>query len=96
MAINIKMGPWSKGDRARDARGMDREGCGYGENMTLEEIYQCNHGVYVLDPRRAERHQFATWSFRGDVKLAVKISDIQPTNVDRGRTKDALRNNVYF
>jgi hypothetical protein len=93
MSINIKIHDWREStpeEQARDVPEMHRTGCGYRDGMSLQEIYDANHGYYTLNRRRARAENLATWSHRGVVVLVVLIEHVVEVSDYRDRKKHII------
>jgi hypothetical protein len=58
--------------------------------MSLQDIYDANHGYYTLNRRRARGERLATWSYRGNVVLVVLIQHIVEVVDSRDRKKQII------
>lgn len=91
MSINIKISSWrefSADELRHDVPEMaHRTGFGFREGMTLQEIFDANHGYYTLNRRRASGERLATWSFRGRIVCVAVIHHIVDVSDHRGRPK---------
>lgn len=88
MAINFKLGPWRTVGPDDD---MDRTWVGWKEDLTAEQIYANNRGIWILGPR-ADQEQYATFSVRGVIQYVVEIDDIETISSKSGRKpKRAIR-----
>lgn len=74
MAVNFKLNPVFALDRAVDP--MSRSWVGWSPELTDQEVYEQNRGVWHLG-RRAELERYATFSFEGIVRLVVAIDHIE-------------------
>lgn len=88
MAINFKLG------RERDVLPeerdpMNRSWVGWDERRSDQAIYEVNRGVWLLGPR-AEREQFATFSFDGFVEVVVAVDGFEQVSMPDGRDKKAV------
>jgi hypothetical protein len=61
---------------------LGREVVGYSADMTDEELHEANRGCWVLG-QRADREQYALFSYGGEVKQAMQIDDVVATSSNR-------------
>jgi len=72
--IHISTGPARLKDPAQDDLGRSR--IGYDPAMSDAEVYDANHGCWVLG-RRAEREQYVLVSSRHTVRQAIEIMSVE-------------------
>lgn len=73
--IHITLSNSQPVELADDALGRSRYG--FDEDMTPEDLYEANHGCWVLGAR-AERERFVLFTYDNVVRLAVAIREIVP------------------
>lgn len=78
--ISITTGPARAIDPAEDELG--RSIVGYSDDMTAEQLYEANHGCWVLGTK-ADSQQYAILTFQGIVRQAIEIESIDPTSSNR-------------
>jgi len=83
MAINLKLNDRFTFDPTRDA--MHRTWVGWSPDLTDQEVYEQNRGVWVLG-RRARGERLATFSHHGVVVAVVAIDGIEDIPPLEGRT----------
>jgi hypothetical protein len=89
LAINFKLGPAIGLDRVADD--MSRQKAGWDPNMTDQQVYDLNRGLWVLGPR-AQRERLATFSVDGTVRVVARIESIAviPAKAAGRRSKRAI------
>jgi hypothetical protein len=78
--LHITLGPGRVVDPRVDELG--RERVGYDDTMTEAELYEANRGCWVLGGR-ADREQFALFSFNRVVRQAIAIDRLVETGARR-------------
>lgn len=74
MTINFKLSDVSEQDPQQDRMG--RTWVGWSPELTDQEVYEQNRGVWLLG-HRARRERVATFSHNGEVVTVVAIDDIE-------------------
>jgi hypothetical protein len=85
MAINFNLAGARKQDPSDDP--MNRDWVGYRSEMTEDEVFERNRGVWVFDPDRVEHERYATFSYRGKIVAVAAITGVEclPWPDPRGR-----------
>lgn len=88
--IHITLGPERPADPEVDELGRSR--VGFSDDMDERELYEANHGCWVLGPR-ADLERHALMSFAGRVRQAIEIESIEPVPPTRpGRERRRVIN----
>ncbi|NVI86119.1 hypothetical protein [Actinomadura sp. BRA 177] len=74
--IQITLGEKTQLDSQEDPLG--RAYLGFTEEMTDEQLYEANHGRWILGPR-ADNERFAIFNAKGVIRQAIEIERIVPS-----------------
>ena len=74
MALNFKLNPMTAVDPATDL--MSRQWLGWSPDLSDQQVYDQNRGVWVLGPR-ARQERLATFSADGTVRVIVRIERLE-------------------
>ena len=92
MTLNLKLDERKDVEAARD--GMGRAWKGYDPNLTDQELFDQNCGVWVVG-EKAKTERYATFSFEGQVVLAVELTGMHPVTIPgTGAIKQILEGRV--
>ncbi len=80
MAVNFKL---SARYTPEDDPVVDRPWIGWDDDLTNDEMFEMNRGVWRLNERRIRHERFATFSHNGEIKFVAAINGLEPFATDR-------------